>query len=60
MTVEQAGEDVVHDILARSIVVQEYGGQPIHLTVVLPEELLESCLVCHILLIHMKSDLLNP
>ena len=31
------GKDVVHHILALSIVVQKHGGQPIHLTVMLSE-----------------------
>ena len=54
------GKDVVHHILALSIVVQKYGGQPIHLTVMLSEQLFEFLLICHTLLIHTKIDLLNP
>ena len=41
MIVKKSGEDVVHYILALSIVVQKYGGLPIHLTVMLPEQLFE-------------------
>ena len=58
--IEEIGEDVVHHILALSIVVQEYSGQPIHLTVMLLEQLLEFTLICHTLLIHTRTDLLNP
>ena len=54
------GEDVVHNILALCIVVQKYGGQPIHLTVMLSKQLFEFTLICHTLLIHTKTDLLNP
>ena len=54
------GEDVVHHILALRIVVQKYGGQPIHLTVMLSKQLFEFTLICHTLLIHMKTELLNP
>ena len=53
-------KDVVHHILALSIVVQKDGGQPIHLTVMLSEQLFEFLLICHTLLIHTKTDLLNP
>ena len=45
MTIKKSGEDVVHHILALCIVVQKYGGQPIHLTVMLFEQLLESLLI---------------
>ena len=41
MIFKKSGEDVVHYILALSIVVQKYGGLPIHLTVMLPEQLFE-------------------
>ena len=54
------GEDVVHYILALCIVVKKYGGQPIHLTVMLSEQLFEFTLICHTLLIHTKTELLNP
>ena len=54
------GKDVVHYILALSIVVQKHGGQPIHLTVMLSEQFFEFTLICHTLLIHTKIDLLNP
>ena len=57
---EKADEDVVHYILALSIIMQKYVGQPIHLTVMLFEQLLESFLFCHTLIIHTKTDLLNP
>ena len=60
MIVKKSGEDVVHHILALSIVVQKYSGQPIHLTVMLLEQLFEFPLICHTLIIHMKTDLLNP
>jgi hypothetical protein len=60
MTIKKSGEDVVHHILAFGIVVQKYGGQPIHLTVMLFEQLLEFLWICHTLLIHTKTDLLNP
>ncbi len=53
------GEDVVHYILALCIVVKKYGGQPIHLTVMLSEQLFEFTLFCHTLLIHTKTELLN-
>ena len=53
------GEDVVHYILALCIVVKKYGGQPIHLTVILPKQLFEFTLICHTLLIHTKIELLN-
>jgi len=59
-TVEQLGEDVVHYILALRIIVQKYGGLPIHLTVMLFEQLFQFLFVCHTLLIHMKTGLLNP
>ena len=54
------GEDVVHYILALCIVVKKYGGQPIHLTVMLSKQLFEFTLICHTLLIHTKTELLNP
>ena len=54
------GEDVVHYIFALCIVVKKYGGQPIHLTVMLSEQLFEFTLICHTLLIHTKTELLNP
>ena len=54
------GEDVMHHILALCIVVKKYGGQPIHLTVMLPKQLFEFLLICHTLLIHAKTELLNP
>jgi hypothetical protein len=38
------GKDVVHHILALSIVVQKHGGQPIHLTVMLSEQLFNKLL----------------
>ena len=60
MIVEEASEDVVHHILALNIVVQKYGGHPIHLTVMLFKQLFESTLICHTLIIHTKNDLLNP
>ena len=58
--IEKMGEDVVHHILAFSIVVQKYGGQPIHLTVMLLKQFLEFPLICHTFLIHTKTELLNP
>ena len=42
------------------IVVKKYGGQPIHLTVMLSEQLFEFLLICHTPIIHTKTDLLNP
>ena len=60
MVVKKSGEDVVHNILALSIVVQKYNGQPIHLTVMLLKQFLEYFFICHTLLIHTKNDLLNP
>ena len=60
MIVKKLGEDVVHHILALSIVVQKCGGQPIQLTVMLFEQLFEFTLICHTLLIHTKNELLNP
>jgi hypothetical protein len=38
---------------------QKYDGQPIHLTVMLLKQFLEFPLICHTLLIHTKTDLLN-
>ena len=59
MAVKESGEDVVHYILALRIVVQIHGGQPIHPTVMLLEQLLKF-LLCHTFLIHTKNHLLNP
>ena len=60
MTIKKSGEDVMHYILALCIVMQKYGGQPIHLAIMLHEQLFEFLLICHTLLIHTKTDLLNP
>ena len=35
---KQLGEDIVHNILALSIIMQKYVGQTIHLTVMLSEQ----------------------
>jgi hypothetical protein len=45
--VEELGKDVVNHILALSIVVQKYGGQSIHLAVMLSEQRLELVSICH-------------
>ena len=60
MIIEYLGEDVVHYICALRIIVQKYGGQPIHLTVMLFEQLLKFLFICHTFLIHTKNVLLNP
>ena len=59
MIVKKSGEDVVHHILALHIVVQKYGGQPIHLTIMLSEQRFEFPLICHTLLLHTKTNILN-
>ena len=59
VTVKKSSEDVVHHILALRIVVQKHGGQPIHLTIMLLEQLLKF-LLCHTIIIHTKNHLLNP
>ena len=59
VAVKKSGEDVVHHILALRIVVQKHGGQPIHLTIMLLEQLLKF-LLCHTIIIHTKNHLLNP
>jgi hypothetical protein len=40
--------------------VQKYGGQPIHLAVMLFEQRFKFPMICHTLIIHTKNDLLNP
>ena len=58
---KQLGKDVVHNILAVVIVVQQHVSQPMHRTVMLPEQPLDmSFSVCHTLYIHTETDFLNP
>ena len=58
-TIEELGKDVVHYILAFRIVVQKYGGQPIHLTVMPLEQSTKFPFICHTLKIHTKVGFLN-
>ena len=58
---KQLGKDVVHNVLAVVIVVQQQVSQPMHRTVMLPEQPLDmSFSVCHTLYIHTETDFLNP
>ena len=45
--VENTSKDVVHHILALCIVVQKYGGQTIHLPIMLSEQHLNFIFICH-------------
>lgn len=58
---KQPGKDIMHDVHALLIVVQEEAGQPEHGPVMLLEQPFDlSFPVCHTLYIHTQVDLLNP
>jgi hypothetical protein len=58
---KQLGKDVVHNVLAVVIIVQQQVSQPMHRAVMLPEQPFDmSVSVCHTLYIHTGTDFLNP